>query len=161
MKHQIFERGEYSITTDPSKIDFDVVHGYLARSYWSEGIPRAMVERAATHSFCFSLFKGTAQIGFARLVTDYTTYAYLCDVFILEEYRGLGLSKWLMECVVKHPELQGLRRWTLATRDAHGLYRKIGFTELKAPDRFMELHRPDVYKQPQNRDAVRFVDGLL
>ena len=102
---------------------------------------------------CFGVFENAKQVGFARVIADYATYAYLADVFILESHRGKGLSKFLMECIVAHPQLQGLRRWTLATRDAHGLYAKFGFTPLQTPDRFMELHDPDVYK-PAPRQAL-------
>ena len=127
----------YEVTTDHDRIDFEVVHRELAASYWSPGIRRAVVERAVAHSLPFSLLaRGGAQAGFARAITDAATYAYLADVFVVSEHRGRGLGKWLVECVLSHPELQGLRRWALATRDAHGLYRRFGFAAAEDP----ELH---------------------
>jgi GNAT superfamily N-acetyltransferase len=133
------------VSTDRDRLDIDVIQRFLARSYWAEGIPRSVVERAVRHSLCFGLYLGGAQVGFARVVTDRATFAYLADVFVLEENRGRGLSKWLMACVVGHPDLQGLRRFSLATRDAHGLYQRFGFAALSHPDRHMEIARPDVY----------------
>ncbi|HNG92862.1 MAG TPA: GNAT family N-acetyltransferase [Acidobacteriota bacterium] len=143
-----WERSEYVISDDPARMDVAVVHGYLTRSYWAAGVPLEIVRRSIEHSMVFGLFHGETQIGFARLVTDRTTFAYLADVFVLEAHRGKGLSKWLMEVIVGHPEVQGLRRWMLATRDAHGLYRQFGFTELPQPEVFMQRHHPDVYQQP-------------
>jgi len=140
-------RGEFVISTDPRRLDLDVIHGFLTNCYWARGIPRDVVARSIEHSLCFGVYDGTgAQIGFARVVSDFATVAYLGDVFVLESHRGRGLSKWLMECITLHPALQGLRRWILLTRDAHGLYSQFGFTPLKAPERYMELHRPDVYE---------------
>jgi len=146
MKHE-WQNGPYTISTDKSRLDIAVIHGFLTRSYWAEGIPVETVQRSLEHSLVFGLYKGEQQIGMARLVTDYTTFAYLADVFVLEEFRGQGLSKWLMETIVAYPQLQGLRRWLLGTMDAHGLYRKVGFTELKWPERFMERLFVDVYRQ--------------
>jgi len=146
-----WRRGEYLITTDPARVDLDVVHPTLAASYWATGIPRELVARSIEHSLPFSLFHAGHQIGFARIISDYTTFAYLADVFVLPEHRGRGLGVWLMEVVVAHPTLQGLRRWVLLTRDAHGLYRKVGFKELSAPDRYMELWEPNVYTKPGGR----------
>jgi ribosomal protein S18 acetylase RimI-like enzyme len=148
---ETFERGEFTITTDPAKFDLDAIHAYLVRCYWSEGIPRATVERAVANSLCFAVLHqapglGKEQVGFARVVTDSATYAYLCDVYILEAHRGHSLGKWLMECVMRHPQLQGLRRFSLATRDAHGLYRQFGFHELSNPATAMEILRPDIYR---------------
>jgi GNAT superfamily N-acetyltransferase len=119
----------------------------LRQSYWAEGIPIEIVKRSIENSLCFGVYKTSQQIGFARLVTDYATFAYLADVFILESFRGQGLSKWLMETIVSHPDLQGLRRWMLATRDAHELYRKYGFTAIASPERWMERHFPEVYRE--------------
>jgi N-acetylglutamate synthase-like GNAT family acetyltransferase len=143
---ETFERQEYVISTDPAKFDLDAIHAYLVRAYWSQGIPRKTVECAVANSLCFALLHGKAQIGFARIVTDSATFAYLCDVYILEDYRGKGLSKWLMECVMGHPSLQGLRRFSLATRDAHGLYHQFGFRGLGKPEVIMEILRPDIYR---------------
>ena len=135
------------VTTDPRKIDRQLVHGFLAASYWSKGIPREVFDRSIENAICFSLFDGSAQVGFARVVTDRATFAYLADVFVLESHRGRGLAKLIMEAVVAHPDLQGLRRWVLATRDAHGLYARYGFTPLHQPDRFMERWDPQVYQR--------------
>jgi GNAT superfamily N-acetyltransferase len=143
---ETFEREGYLISTDPAKFDLDAIHAYLVRAYWCEGIPRETMERAIANSLCFALFRGKAQIGFARVITDSATYAYLCDVYVLEDYRGKGLGKWLMECVMAHPALQGLRRFSLATRDAHGLYRQFGFRELSKPESMMEILRPNIYR---------------
>jgi len=134
------------VSTDPRRLDVDAIHAFLARAYWSSGIPRGTVERAIAHSLCFGLYHGAAQVGFARVVTDKATFAYLADVYVLEEHRGRGLSKRLMDAVVAHEDLQGLRRFMLATRDAHGLYRQFGFTELAMPSRLMEILKPDVYR---------------
>jgi GNAT superfamily N-acetyltransferase len=141
-----YEQGDFSISTDPARIDVNAVHAFLSRSYWAENIPRQTVERSIENSLCFGIYKGPEQVGFARVISDFATYAYLADVYVLESHRGRGLSKWLMQCIVEHPALQGLRRWTLATQDAHGLYAKFGFTPLSAPDRFMERRNPNVYR---------------
>ncbi len=147
--HQEYQRDHFIISTDSARVDVDAVHAYLTRSYWAEGIPQDIVARSISHSLCFGMYTGDKQIGFARVISDRATYAYLADVYILEDYRGQGLGKWLMACIMAHPDLQGLRRWSLATRDAHGLYRQYGFTELKAPDRYMEIAHANFYKQPQ------------
>jgi GNAT superfamily N-acetyltransferase len=140
-------RGEFLISTDPNRLDLDVIYEFLTNCYWSKGIPREVVARSIEHSLCFGVYDGNgAQVGFARVVGDFATVAYLGDVFILETHRGRGLSKWLMESITQHPALQGLRRWILLTRDAHELYAKFGFTPVKAPERYMELHRADVYE---------------
>ena len=144
---QTWEWGEYTISTEKSRLDVDVIHGFLTNSYWAAGIPRAVVERSIEHSLPFGVYHGTRQVGFARVITDYTTFAYIGDVFVIEEYRGRSLSKWLMEVVVKHPDLQGLRRWLLLTRDAHGLYKKVGFTPSRMPERLMERYFADVYQR--------------
>jgi len=128
----------------------EVIYAYLAQSYWSPGIPREVVGRAIEGSLCFGVFHQGNQIGFARVVTDKATFAYLADVFILQPYRGKGLSKRLMTFILAHADLQGLRRFMLATRDAHGLYKQFGFAELANPARFLELHRPDVYEATPN-----------
>ena len=138
--------GEYDISADKQRLDVSTIHEYLTQSYWSQGVSRALVERAIEGSLCFGVFHQGKQVGFARVITDKATFGYLADVFILEPHRGKGLSKRLMEFILAYPHLQGLRRFMLATRDAHGLYKKFGFTELAIPTRFMELHRPDLYK---------------
>lgn len=134
-----FQRGEFTISTDPARLDLAGIHDYLSkRSYWVPGIPFTHVEQAAEHSLNFGLYTQGKQVGYARVLTDYVRFAYLMDVFVLEEYRGRGLGKWLMDCVMGHPALQEVRRWMLATWDAHGLYAQYGFTSLSTPDRFME-----------------------
>lgn len=135
-------RGEYTISTDPARLDLDAIHSYLSRSYWATGRPRAVTARALRHSLNFGVYYGDQQIGLARAITDYATYLYLCDVFILEEHQGAGLGQWLIETVLAHPGLQGVRRWMLATRDAHGLYARYGFKPLAAPERQMERLLP-------------------
>ena len=145
MSHE-WARGGYRVSTDPLLLDVDVVHGYLTRSYWAEGIPRALVERSIRNSLCFGVYDDRQQVGFARVVTDRATFAYLADVFVLETHRKRGLSKWLLECVLSHPELQGLRRWQLATKDAHTLYARFGF-EAPEPGNLMEIRRRDAYRQ--------------
>ena len=143
---EIWVHGEYTITTDSAHVNIDVVHCYLnEESYWAKDIPREVVARSIAHSLCFSVLHEKNQIGFARVTTDRATVAYLGDVFILPAHRGHGLSKWLMECVSAHADLQGLRRWMLATADAHGLYAQFGFTPLKALERWMEKHDALVY----------------
>ncbi len=138
----------YSISTDPGKMDIPLIHRYLSQeSYWAQNIPLEVVARSIAHSFCFGVYHQDAQVGFARLITDRATFAYLCDVFILPDHRGKSLSKWLIETIHVHPELQGLRRWMLGTKDAHGLYAQFGWTVLppEIVPRFMQLHNPDVY----------------
>ena len=140
-----FVRDGYTISTDRKRMDVDAIHAFLSHSYWSPGVPRVVVERAIENSLCFGLFHQASQVGFARVVTDKATFAYLADVYILDAHRGRGLSKWLMEVITRHEDLQGLRRFVLATRDAHGLYRQFGFTPLTNPSVMMEILRPDVY----------------
>ncbi len=144
-----YRRDEFVISTDRERLSLDVVHGFLTNCYWAKGIPREVVARSIEHALCFGIYDGDgAQVGFARVISDFATIAYIGDVFVLEPQRGRGLGKWLMECIVQHPALQNLRRWILTTRDAHGLYSQFGFTPVKAPERFMELHRPNVYEKP-------------
>jgi len=138
-------RHNFTVTDDPARLDRDVIWRFLASSYWAKNVPRATVDRSLDNSLCFALLDGARQVGFARVVSDRATFAYVMDVFVLSEYRGRGLGKWLIACVTSHPDLQGLRRWILGTRDAHGLYRQFGFTPLKKPETFMEVHNPDVY----------------
>jgi GNAT superfamily N-acetyltransferase len=142
-------RGEFLISTSRELLNLDVVHGFLTNCYWSKGVPREVVAASNEHSLCFGVYDVEGeQVGFARVITDFATIAYVGDVFVLETHRGHGLGKWLMQCITQHPALQNLRRWILTTRDAHGLYSQVGFTTVKAPERYMELHRPDVYTRP-------------
>ncbi|MCP1383376.1 GNAT family N-acetyltransferase [Runella salmonicolor] len=135
-----FQKEAFLISTQKSKLDLDLIHDYLSkRSYWAENIPRDIVERSIQNSLSFGVYYHEKQIGFARVISDFATYGYLADVFIIETYRGQGLSKWLMECIFNQiPELQGFRKWSLATADAHGLYEQFGFTTLARPERMME-----------------------
>jgi GNAT superfamily N-acetyltransferase len=137
---------EYAISTDRSRLDIGLIHNFLSSSYWAQGIPRAVVEKAIAHSLCFGAYCGPAQVGFARVVTDFASIAYLGDVFVMPEHRGRGVSKMIVRAIVEHPELQGLRRFILATKDAHGLYAQFGFKPLANPQDFMTIHRPDIYR---------------
>lgn len=141
----IWERAPYRISDDSAVVDLAVVHGFLATSYWARGISRETIARAIAQSVSLSLFLGDRQVGFARVVTDRATFAYLADVFVVEDQRGRGLGAWLVESVLAHPELQGLRRWLLATRDAHALYRRFGFTAIADPTTLLTRHDPDIY----------------
>lgn len=152
-----FQKNEYTISTDKAKLQFDVIHGFLSTSYWSPNIPMEIVKRAAQNSLAFGIYKhplpigegwgGVYQVGYARIISDYATFAYLADVFVLESERGQGLSKWLMESIMQVPDLQGLRRWMLATRDAHDLYAQFGFTPLDNPAVMMQIARPNIYME--------------
>ena len=137
---------ELRISSDPADVDLDAVHAFISRSYWAEGIPRETLARAIANSIPFSALLDGRQVGFARLVTDRATFAYLADVYVLEECRGRGYGKRLMEAVMAHPDVQGIRRFLLVTRDAHALYRPFGFVPVVAPDRHMEITRPGIYK---------------
>jgi len=143
-----WERGEYAISTDKSRLDIEVIHGYLDRSYWAAGRSPDTIRRSIENSVAFGVYKGERQVGFARVITDYATFGWIADVFILEEFQGQGLGKWLSETIVAHPELQGFRRWVLATKDAHDLYRKVGFAELNRPERWMERHDQSCEERP-------------
>jgi GNAT superfamily N-acetyltransferase len=135
----MWKRGEYEISTEPGRLDLAMIHSWLSTSsYWAQGRPIDVVRRSIEHSLPFGIYQGTQQVGFARVVTDFATFAWLADVFILDHHRGRGLSKWLVETIITHPDLQGLRRFVLATQDAHSLYAQFGFTPLRAPDRWME-----------------------
>lgn len=148
MPHEIHQH-PFLASDDRARLDFAVVHAFLATCYWSPGIPRAVVEKAAANSVAFGVYDlskpASTQVGYARVVTDYATFAYLADVFILESHRGRGLSMLLMRCIQSHPQLQGLRRWLLMTRDAHGVYARCGFTPLTNPGAAMEITRRDIY----------------
>ncbi len=141
-----YRRGKYTISTDKSLLQIDVIQRYLSEeSYWAENRTKEQTLNAIDNSLCFGLYESDKQIGFARVVSDHATFAYLGDVFVLPGHQGQGLGNWLMDTIVAHPDLQGLRRWILATRDAHQLYEKFGFTELKHPERWMEKAAPDAY----------------
>lgn len=145
MSEETARRDGFEISTDPDRLDRAAVHAFLTESYWAKGVPREIVDRSISNSLPFGLYDGSRQIGFARVITDRATYAYLADVYVLAEYRGRGLGKWLMERVMAHPDLQGLRRWSLVTRDAHGLYREFGFKDVKDASRYMEIVDPEIY----------------
>src|SRR5881394_1940248 len=135
-------KGQFSVSANRERIDVDAVHAFLTRCFWARGISKELVAKSIRHSLCFGVFDEARQVSFARVVTDNSTYAYLCDVYVLEEYRGQGLGKWMMEFVMGHPDLQGLRRFQLVTRDAHSLYRRFGFREPADPERYMEIFKP-------------------
>lgn len=143
------QREGFAITTETSFFNVEFIHAFLSQSYWAENIPIETVQKSIDNSLCFGVFHLGRQIGFARVITDKATFAYLADVFIDEAYRGQGLSKWLMEEMMNHEDLQGLRRMMLATRDAHGLYAQFGFSELTFPERWMQIHKPGIYKNPE------------
>lgn len=139
-------KGEFCISTDKAKLDLDSIHEFLStKAYWCLNIPKDKVQISIQNSLCFGVYQNEKQIGFARIISDLSTIAYLGDVYILEEYRGKGLSKWLMQTIMSYPDLQGLRRWILLTGDAHGLYRQFGWTDIADPAKWMELHNKDVY----------------
>ena len=143
MNDEAFINKGYKISTDLSLLDFDTIFNYLdQQSYWAKGMPPQKLKKAIEHSICFGVYKDGAQAGFARVVTDKATFAYLCDVFILHENQGIGLSKWLMQTIMAHPDLQGLRRWALATLDAHGLYKQFGFDVINNPGSWMQIFTP-------------------
>ena len=162
-------RGEFLLSTDQARLDLNMIHGFLTNCYWAKGIPREVVARSIEHSLCFGIYHevsgkspllpdagrngAPSQVGFARVISDFATIAYLGDVFVLESHRGRGLSTWMMECIMQHPALQGLRRWILLTRDAHRLYSQFGFTRVKSPASYMELHRPDVYEMMHTKSG--------
>lgn len=153
MNHE-FRKDGYIISTDQQLLQFDVIHHFLTSSYWSPEIPMDVVKRAAAGSIVFGIYKDSdEQVGYARVISDCATFAYLADVFVLESERGKGLSKWLMECIQQLPELQNLRRWMLATRDAHSLYTQFGFTPLDNPDIMMQIARPNIYVEMKNGES--------
>jgi GNAT superfamily N-acetyltransferase len=140
--------GSYTISDDPTRLDLPAIHAYLRQAYWSEDIPYDVIARAVQGSLCIGAYDSEgAQIGLARFISDYATFCYVCDVYVLEHHRGQGLSKAMLKMALEHPRLQGLRRWNLVTRDAHGLYRQFGFNSIAHPDRYMERHSPDIYKR--------------
>lgn len=141
-----WNRDEYLVSNDRARLDLGVIHEYLVRSYWAENIPREIVARSLEHSLGYGVYYQDRQVAFARVVTDQATFAYVADVFVLEAHRSRGLARWLMRCILETPELQGIRRWLLATRDAHEVYRSVGFLPLAEPARFMEIVRNDLYR---------------
>ena len=144
-----WQQGEYTASTDNDRLDLHVIHDFISNhSYWAKGRKLEVVKRALDNSLNFGIYKGTEQVGFGRVVTDYATFAWIADVFVLPEHRGAGLSKWMMELMLSHPELQGFRRWVLATKDAHGLYAKYGFIPLHRPERWMERPDPNMQESP-------------
>ncbi len=146
MNEITFHKDQFSISTDKSKLDINSIHDFLStKAYWCLNIPKEKVQIAIENSLCFGIYEAEKQIGFARVITDFSTIAYLGDVYILEEYRGKGLSKWLMETIMNYENLQGLRRWILLTGDAHELYRQYGWTNIADPTKWMELHDKNVY----------------
>ncbi|MDV6343502.1 GNAT family N-acetyltransferase [Nitrosomonas sp. Is37] len=143
-----WQQDEFIVTDNREDLDIEMIHDFLCKaSYWAKHIPRATVEKSVNHSLCFGLYHNAKQIGFARAITDCATFAYLADVFVVPDYRGRGLGKWLISCILLHPELQGLRRWMLATLDAHGLYEQNGFVVVQNPEWFLEIHNPHIYTQ--------------
>ena len=143
MNDEAFEKKGFMISTDKNLLNVDGIYDYLNNeSYWAKGIPRQKLARAIENSMCFGIYLKNEQVGFARVVSDNATFAYICDVFILPGYRGIGLSKWLVQTIVKHPDLKGLRRWSLATKDAHNLYNQFGFSPLSRPENWMEIFTP-------------------
>jgi GNAT superfamily N-acetyltransferase len=142
-----WRRDGFTISTDRSKLDREAIHRFLAGSYWAKGISRGIVDRSIEGALCFGVYEGVRQVGFARVITDLATFAYLADVYVVESHRGRGLATWLMESILAHPDLQGLRRWMLVTRDAHPLYRKMGFKDLAHPERIMEMTFPGIYER--------------
>ena len=149
-----WHREGFEVSDDPRRLDIAAVHRFISReSYWAEGIAEGVLARAIANSLCFGLYEGPRQVGFARMVTDRATYGYLCDVFVERERRGSGLGTWLVACVLEHPDLQGLRRICLMTRDAHDLYRPFGFRAMPDAARYLEIHRPDVYKRKEEAPA--------
>jgi GNAT superfamily N-acetyltransferase len=147
-----WNKDDYRITTDKEKIDVDYTHQLLAKTYWAEGISKSIVEKSIQGSICFAVFHQQQQIGFARVISDEATFAYLADVFIDPAYRGKGLSRWMMEVIMAYPTLQGLRRFLLATRDAHGLYEKFGFEPITSTMPWMQVHKPTIYKELRFND---------
>lgn len=144
-----WQQGEYTISTDKSRLNVPLIHDFISNhSYWGQGRKLEIVQRAIDHSLNFGLYKIDQQIGFARVVTDYCTFAWLADVFILPDHRGHGLAKWMMGIILSHPELQGFRRWVLATKDAHSLYARFGFIALHRPERWMERPDPNMQESP-------------
>ncbi|HEX7471825.1 MAG TPA: GNAT family N-acetyltransferase [Candidatus Limnocylindrales bacterium] len=149
-----WRRGPYLVSTDPDRLDLAGTAGFLAGTYWAPEIPESVVRRSVQHSIAFGLYEGDRQVGFARVTSDRATFAWIGDVYVAESHRGRGLALWLMRCVLAHPELQELRRWLLASTTARGLYERLGFTALAAPERFMEIADRDVHRRQREREAA-------
>ena len=145
-KRRAKQGGQFRISTDKRLLDRALIHRFLTSCYWAKGIPRETVERSIENSLCFGIYRGKEQVGFARVISDFATYAYIGDVFIIEAFRRRGLGKLLMKSIMEHPDLQGLRRWSLVTKDAHGLYAQFGFQPVKSPERHMEIFDRQVYR---------------
>ena len=146
---ETWQQGEYTISTDQSRLDLNLIHDFISnQTYWGRGRSRDVVKRSIENSLAFGVYHGDRQVAFARIVTDYATFAWVADVFVMPDYRGRGLSKWLMEVIIAHPRLQGFRRWVLATKDAHGLYERFGFSELHRPERWLERPDPKMQESP-------------
>jgi N-acetylglutamate synthase-like GNAT family acetyltransferase len=143
------KEGNLLLSNDKKRLDIEIIHNFLSNSYWSEGIPIETVEKGIANSMAFGLYKKDKQIGFCRIISDYTSFAYLADVFVLNEERGNGYAQWMIYGMKKNPELAGLRRWLLATKDAHALYKKTGWQLLENPDYFMEIVNKNIYKKNQ------------
>ena len=141
-----WNRDEYTVSSDPARLQLDIIHAFLAQSYWAKDIPREIVARSVAGSITFGLYCRGEQIGFARIISDRATFAYVADVFVLEPHRGRGLARWMMEFILSTPELQGLRRWLLVTREAHAVYRSVGFAPVARPEGYMEISQHDFYK---------------
>ncbi len=146
MNHVKAEKGEYLLSTDKSKLDLKMIHEFLStESHWAKNIPYERVKKSIENSLCFGLYHGEKQIGFARVISDYSTIAYLGDLFILKDHRGKGLSRWMLEVIMNHPDLTGLRRWILVTKDAHDVYQQYGWAMVARPENWMEIHDPEAY----------------
>jgi N-acetylglutamate synthase-like GNAT family acetyltransferase len=146
---------EFLVSTDKQQLDRELIHKFLTESYWAKGIPKQTVDRSIENSLCFGVYQEGQQVGFARVISDFTTYAYIADVFVVEKVRGKGVGKLLMREIRRHPDLQYLRRWSLVTRDAHGLYAQFGFQPVKSPERHMEIHDRSVYQVSRNKRSKR------
>ncbi len=145
-------KNEFEISTNKERLNIDAIHTFLStEAYWSRGIPKETVLKSVENALCFGIYHHNKQVGFARVISDFATIAYLGDLYITQEYRGRGLSKWLMETIMQHPCLQGLRRWVLLTSDAHELYRQFGWTNIADPSKWMELHNKTLYKLPASK----------
>lgn len=154
-------KGEFLLSTDRSRLNVEAIYDFLTNCYWAKGIPRETVARSIEHSLCFGIYREKQQVAFARVISDFATYAYIGDVFVIEAFRGNGLGKWMMESILRHPQLQGLRRWSLVTRDAHSLYAPLGFTALKKPQNYMELHNSEVYQHSDHASQSSVVPESL